>query len=111
MMTQATGKTGDGAELWKGREAQKLVRALLGLRTPAEAKRFLRDLLTEDEIRMMIARWQVARMLSVGASYREIEEDTGLSTRTIARISKWLKEGEGGYRMMLTRGSAKGTGA
>lgn len=106
-MTNTTRDKGGGAELWRGREAQQLVRTLLGLRTPAEVKRFLRDLLTEDEIRMMIARWQVARMLGVGASYREIEEETGLSTRTIARISKWLKEGEGGYRMMLTRGSGK----
>ena len=39
-------------------------------------------------------------MLDAGNSYREIEEQTGLSSRTIARISHWLKSGKGGYRLM-----------
>jgi TrpR-related protein YerC/YecD len=59
--------------------------------------------MTEDEIRMIVERWRVARMLSAGKTYRQIEEETGLSSRTIARISHWLREGEGGYRAMLSR--------
>ena len=61
------------------------------------------DIMTEDEIRMIVGRWRVARMLDEGRSYREIGEATGLSSRTIARISRWLQEGEGGYRAMLDR--------
>lgn len=89
-------------ELWD-REASDLLRALLRLRTMPEARRFLRDLLTEDEIRMMVERWRVARLLDAGRSYKDIERETGLSSRTIARISRWLKEGEGGYRLVLQR--------
>ena len=77
---------------------------MLELRTKREARRFLRDLLTEDEIQMIVARWRVARSLDAGQSYREIESQTGLSSRTIARISRWLKRGEGGYRLALKRG-------
>ena len=66
-----------------------------------EARRFFRDLITEDEIRMIVDRWRVAGMLHDGRTYREIEESTGLSSRTIARISRWLREGEGGYRRQL----------
>ena len=88
--------------LW-GREAADLLKSLLCLRTPREAKRFIRDLMTEDEIHMIVARWRVARMLASGRTYQAIEQETGLSSRTIARISHWLREGEGGYRLLLKR--------
>jgi TrpR-related protein YerC/YecD len=88
------------SELWN-RDAGTLLRVLLRLRTSREARRFLRDLMTEDEIRMIVDRWRVARMLHAGCSYREIGMRTGLSSRTIARISRWLREGEGGYRAAL----------
>ena len=93
---------GDPKQLWT-REAGKLLDAVVSLRTRREAKRFLRDLMTEDEIRMVVDRWRVARMLHEGLPYKEIEERTGLSSRTIARISRWLRVGEGGYRSMLAR--------
>ena len=90
-----------GRRLWT-READALLRTILSLPDLPQARRFLRDLMTEDEIRMIVDRWRVARMLHAGRSYREIEAETGLSSRTIARISHWLKRGEGGYRRMLT---------
>ena len=33
----------------------------------------------------------------------EIEKETGLSSTTVARISKWFQEGTGGYSLMLNR--------
>ncbi len=33
----------------------------------------------------------------------EIVSKTGLSSTTVARISKWLKKGMGGYKLMLAR--------
>ena len=100
-MSSARDRQG-AATLWD-REAVALLRTILGLGSVAEARRFFRDLMTEDEIRMIVDRWRVARMLHAGRSYREIEAATGLSSRTIARISRWLREGEGGYRRMLAR--------
>ncbi len=91
-----------GHILWT-READVLLRTILSLSNVPQARRFFRDLMTEDEIRMIVDRWRVARMLHAGQSYREIEAETGLSSRTIARISHWLKRGQGGYRRMLTR--------
>ena len=101
-------RTGRREALWD-REAIELVRSLMSLRTVREAIRFLRDLLTEDEIRMIVDRWRVARLLDSGTSYRDIEGQTGLSSRTIARISRWLSEGEGGYRLLLERRRKRGT--
>lgn len=88
--------------LW-GSDATDLLRSLLQLRSLPSAKRFIRDLMTEDEIRMIVARWRVARLLAAGRTYRQIEGETGLSSRTIARIGRWLREGEGGYRLLLRR--------
>jgi TrpR-related protein YerC/YecD len=88
--------------LWD-REAMRLLQALLSLQTVGEARRFIRDLMTEDEIRKIVDRWRVARLLDEGLPYREIEERTGLSSRTIARISRWLQQGEGGYGAVLER--------
>ena len=47
------------------REATDLLRSILELNSVASAKRFIRDLMTEDEIRMIVARWMVARLVTV----------------------------------------------
>ena len=86
---------------WDNRNTQALVRALFALKNPDQAKRFLRDLLTEAELIEFGNRWQAARMLDRGVSYTAIAEATGLSSRTIARIKRWLTNGMGGYRLML----------
>lgn len=88
-----------GPRVWN-RDANEVLAAILKLDSPRQARRFLRDLLTADEIRMVAARWRVAKMLDAGKSYRQIEAQTGLSSRTIARISHWLQRGAGGYRLM-----------
>ncbi|MDE2311947.1 MAG: DNA-binding transcriptional regulator [Patescibacteria group bacterium] len=90
---------------WNNRQTSELARAILALRTVAEAKKFLRDLLTEDELMEFGNRWLAARLLAQNVSYSTIRGKTGLSSATIARISAWLKTGLGGYRLMLKRQS------
>jgi TrpR-related protein YerC/YecD len=68
-----------------------------------EAKRFLRDLMTVAEIEEFGKRLEAARLLSRDAQYVSIIELTGLSSTTVARISKWLKGPLGGYRLMLSK--------
>ena len=61
----------------------------------------LEDLFTIREIRESSQRLQVARLLDEGKSYAQIEEVTGASATTIARVSKCLSYGAGGYRAAL----------
>ncbi|CAN5188940.1 hypothetical protein BH09PAT1_BH09PAT1_7640 [soil metagenome] len=68
-----------------------------------EAKNFLRDLLTEAEIKEFANRWQVAKMLDQKVAYKEIEKQTGMSSTTIARVQKWLTTGMNGYKTMLEK--------
>ena len=84
-------------------ETTDLYKTILSLRTLAEAKLFFRDLLTESEIREFSMRWKAAQMLSQNIPYVEIQKQTGLSSRTVARISKWLSTGMNGYKKMITR--------
>ncbi len=88
---------------WNNPQTNELFKAILSLKSPREARKFFRDLLTEDELIEFGKRWQAARMLDASVSYTSIVEKTGLSSRTIARISWWLEKGMGGYRLMLAR--------
>jgi TrpR-related protein YerC/YecD len=88
---------------WKTSENRALLQAILSLASPDEAKRFLRDLMTENEIEEFSKRFQAAQMLSQNVPYSEIEKKTGLSSTTVARVSKWLNGKEGGYRKVIAR--------
>ena len=85
------------------KEIDDLYTAILQLESLDECRRFFGDLLTEYEVKEFVKRWKAARMLSENVPYTQIEAETGLSTRTIARVGRWLKKGKGGYAMMLKR--------
>ncbi len=84
-------------------QINNLISAILALKNEKEAKCFLRDLLTETELEEFSKRWQAAQMLDNNIPYSKITAKTGLSSTTVARISKWLKNGKGGYKLMLNR--------
>ena len=81
----------------------ELMKAIVLVDSPNEAARFFRDLLTEKELIEFGNRWKAARMLSKNVSYVEIEEETGLSSTTVARVSKWLNGKEGGYKKIIQK--------
>jgi TrpR-related protein YerC/YecD len=76
---------------------------LAGLDDTEDMSRLLRDLCTPAEIRTLAERWHVARLLDQGdLSYREIHDATGVSTTTIVRVSRFLRqEPHQGYRRAL----------
>ncbi len=88
---------------WGTKENKQLITALLSLKNKDEAECFLRDLMTQGEIEEFGRRLEAARLLSRRVQYNTIIENTGLSSTTIARISKWLKGSLGGYRLVLSR--------
>ncbi len=88
---------------WNNKETKELIRAILALETADQAKRFLRDLMTEGEITEFSKRLKAAEMLAGGFSYSSIEKETGFSSTTVARVSKWLNNGMGGYKAILSK--------
>ncbi len=83
----------------------ELAAALAGLRSGEEARALLADLCTPAEIHSLAERWHVARLLDAGTmTYREIHDATGVSTTTIVRVARFLRqEGHRGYRLLLDR--------
>ncbi len=88
---------------WSTKENRQLIEAVLTLEDADEAQRFIRDLLTEQEIKEFANRLEAASLLSKDVQYNAISESTGLSSATVARIAKWLKGSLGGYRLVLAR--------
>ena len=79
------------------------MKALLTLRTPEELMAFFEDICTIKELQDMAQRLEVARLLSQGKSYAEINQVTGASTATISRVKRCLNYGADGYRLVLDR--------
>ncbi|HEX8482256.1 MAG TPA: YerC/YecD family TrpR-related protein [Allosphingosinicella sp.] len=80
-----------------------LCSALLTPGDRSEMERLLLDLCTPAEIRTLAERWHVARLLDGSAlSYREIHDATGVSTTTVVRVARFLREERnGGYRRAI----------
>ena len=93
---------------WEGRDTDALIKAFLAMQGSGEMKAFLRDLLTESEIVEFAKRFRAARSIAKSIHYDAIIKDTGLSSRTIARIKKWYEHGKGGYRLAIRRGKSQG---
>ena len=82
-----------------------LCRAFLAPADVGEMERLLADLCTPAEIKSLAERWHVARLLDGSdLSYRDIHDATGVSTTTIVRVARFLKqERHQGYRATLDR--------
>lgn len=87
--------------IWRTSTAWRLAETLAAINDAQTMQNFLRDVMTEKEIIEISARLEAAKMLQQGKKYTEIIEKTKLSSRTIARISDWMQNGQGGYEAAL----------
>jgi len=86
-----------------GKKTDDLFKVILSLEDAKEAENFFRDLCTIDELKIMTERWEIAKLIHEGLSYRKIADKLNVSTTTIGRVALWLNNGEGGYRLILDR--------
>ena len=96
-------------ERWLNEDMKTLFQALLCLETEDECRRLLEDLCTIKELGDMAQRLHIARLLRADASYAAINQETGISTATISRVSRCLDYGAGGYELVLERLERQGT--
>lgn len=85
----------------RSKDVEGLLDVLAGMDDKETLFALLEDLFTIREIKETSQRLTVARMLDEGKSYAAIEQATGASATTIARVSKCLSYGAGGYRAAL----------
>lgn len=87
--------------IWEKELPLKFSESLTKISDLSLMQSFLRDVMTEKEITELSARFEAAKMLSRGEKYTVIIKKTSLSSRTVARISEWLKNGNGGYKQAI----------
>ena len=83
--------------------AEDLYAAILQLQTSDEVESFFFDLCTPAELEGIVDRWRVAQMLVRKMPYRQIAAETNVSTATIARVARFLNNGNDGYRTIMRR--------
>ena len=86
----------------KDESVLKLLEAISLLQNSDETAEFLKDLCTIGEISSMARRLEAAVLLYNGENYVDVSEKTGISTATISRVSKCLKQ-NGGYVKIIER--------
>ena len=84
-------------------ETDELFRAILSLETVEECYRFFEDVSTIKELQDLSQRFAVARMLTEGRVYSDVQRETGASTATISRVNTALNYGSDGYKLALAR--------
>ncbi len=81
---------------------RQLCQAFLACETEADVANFFRDVGTLSELQAWSERYEVARELSRGLTYREAAQSTKASTTTVSRVAAFLRNGTGGYRRVLS---------
>ncbi|MDR1831205.1 MAG: hypothetical protein LBQ97_00515 [Fusobacteriaceae bacterium] len=87
----------------RSEENDKLFTAFLKLKNLDECYAFFEDICTVKEIDAMATRLEAAKLLSRGFTYEEILKTIDISSATLSRVSRCLKYGPGGYRLIIDR--------
>ncbi len=82
---------------------QELYEAIVRIETTEEAEQFLDDLCTVKELEAMSQRLKAAKMLLDGKTYQEIVGQTDISSATLARVSRCVRYGDGGYKRVIEK--------
>src|SRR3989344_2470112 len=86
---------------WNYDNNDLLIRAFKLANSEHLIKSLLLDLLTEGEMKLCVRRLRAAALILDCAPYSHIQSATGLSSTTIARISKQLINKRGGFQEIL----------
>lgn len=87
----------------KNKKIENLFKTILSLDNIDEAQMFFRDLCTIEEVKDMSERFEIAKLVNEGMTYREIAKKLDISTTTVSRVAYWLKNGTGGYQLLLNK--------
>ncbi|MBP5574927.1 MAG: TrpR-related protein YerC/YecD [Bacilli bacterium] len=87
----------------KHRDYKELFDEILKLETEEECAKFFDDLCTINELDSMLQRIKAAKMLLEDKTFQEVIKETQISSATLARVSKCIKYGDGGYKDIIEK--------
>lgn len=82
---------------------EELYQAFTLLSSAQESQVFLEDLMTPQEEEKLSQRLRAARLLLEGKTYEDVIAATKISSTTLSRVSKAIRYGDGGYRIVIAR--------
>ena len=82
---------------------EQLYGLLAAAKTPDEVERLLCDICTTKEVAYMAQRLECARLLMKGETYEKVIADTEISSATLSRVSRCVREGTGGYNIIFRK--------
>ena len=85
------------------KDYKELYDEILKLETEEECEKFFDDLCTINELDAMLQRIKAAKMLLEDKTFQEVTKETKISSATLARVSKCIKYGDGGYKEILEK--------
>lgn len=91
----------DSPSVWETPDTRQFAEVLTTIDKVEAMQCFLRDVMTKKEIIEISSRLEAAKLLQQGNTYADIITKTKLSSRTVARISDWMQNGDGGYSTAL----------
>ena len=77
--------------------------AILQLENEEECEKFFSDLCTITELDAMLQRIKAAKLLLENKTFQEVTSATKISSATLARVSKCIKYGDGGYKQIIDK--------
>ena len=80
--------------------SDELFEVIASLSDAQKVKEFLLDLCTAGEITAFSQRLEAAKLLMEGKTYEQVISATDISSTTLSRVSKCVKNGEG-YKKVL----------
>lgn len=87
----------------KRKDYSELYTEILKLETLEECEIFFDDLCAITELDAMLQRIRAAKMLLEDKTFQEVTKETKISSATLARISKCIKYGDGGYKRIIEK--------
>ena len=84
------------------KQIDELGRALLQLKNEEEARLFLRDLLSDEELISIPKRWAIVKELDMRETQRMIADKYKCGAYTVSRVNAALRKGEG-FKLVLKR--------
>ena len=77
--------------------------SLQKIKNAEEFSSFFHDLFSDKELESIVERWEIAKHLYSGSTYRETAELLSVSTATVTRVGKCLRRPQSGYKIILDR--------
>ena len=87
----------------KKNDYSELYNEILKLESIEECEKFFDDLCTINELEAMLQRIKAAKMLLEDKTFQEVIAETKISSATLARVSKCIKYGDGGYKDIIEK--------